>query len=322
MSNIDTSNRRGDYDVANTVQVTNAHQVRDHVCQLFRETYGDTESLTWLISAFNDFISLYSGSYEGYEGCDTLYHDMQHTLDVTLAMARLLNGYERHHPRKRLGKNRFVLGVIVALFHDAGYIRTSGDNYADNGAVYTLTHVSRSAQFLRRYLPTIGLTRYADLSTTLVHYTGYELDLNDLVTTGEKDRQLGALLGTADLIAQMSDRCYLEKCRDRLYPEFVLCGMAGTHSQRHGILFKSANDLLEKTPDFYHHSVVTRLSANFSRAYRYASVFFEGVNPYMDYIAKNIQHLEHMNESGDYNQLNRILPETRGIEQFPFQQVG
>ena len=41
-----------------------------------------------------------------------------------------------------------------------------------------------------------------------------------------RDRKLGHLLGTADLIAQMADRCYLEKCRDRLYPEFVLGGIA------------------------------------------------------------------------------------------------
>ena len=41
-----------------------------------------------------------------------------------------------------------------------------------------------------------------------------------------RDIKLGHLLGTADMIAQMADRCYLEKCRDRLYPEFVLGGVA------------------------------------------------------------------------------------------------
>ena len=35
---------------------------------------------------------------------------------------------------------------------------------------------------------------------------------------------VGHLLGTADMIAQIADRCYLEKCRDRLYAEFVLGG--------------------------------------------------------------------------------------------------
>jgi hypothetical protein len=39
-------------------------------------------------------------------------------------------------------------------------------------------------------------------------------------------RRLGNMLGTADIIAQMADRCYLEKCRDRLFPEFVAGGLA------------------------------------------------------------------------------------------------
>ena len=39
-------------------------------------------------------------------------------------------------------------------------------------------------------------------------------------------RLLGNMLGSADIIAQMSDRCYLEKCRDRLFPEFVWGGLA------------------------------------------------------------------------------------------------
>ena len=61
------------------------------------------------------------------------------------------------------------------------------------------------------------------------------------------------MLGTADIIAQMSDRCYLEKCRDRLYPEFVAGGLAhsGSGEVPSTAKFLSAEDLLRKTPDFY-----------------------------------------------------------------------
>lgn len=318
---IDTEKRRGDFDVANTIQVTNSDAVCEHVCQLYKDTYSDIDQISWIKQAFHDFHNLYSGDYNGYLACDTLYHDMQHSLDVTLAMARLLHGYERHHQRCKLGKDRFLLGIIIALFHDAGYIRTSNDRYADNGAVYTLTHVSRSSQFLRKYLPTIGLARMTDIACLLVHFTGYEMDLNDIHTQSPLDYQLGTLLGTADLIAQMSDRCYLEKCRDRLYPEFVLCGLAGSHSHRQGVIFTSANDLLKKTPDFYHHSVISRLSRNFSGAFRYASVYFEGSNPYMDYIHKNISHLESMSKNSEFQRLCRNPPETAGGEIFPFKRL-
>ena len=43
---------------------------------------------------------------------------------------------------------------------------------------------------------------------------------------------IGHILGTADLNAKMSDRCYLEKCLDRLYPKFVLDGLAARHDKQ------------------------------------------------------------------------------------------
>src|SRR5678815_3569744 len=63
----------------------------------------------------------------------------------------------------------------------------------------------------------------------------------------------GQMLGTADIIAQMSDRCYLEKCRDRLYPEFVLGRMAGeARGIAHSLpVYASGEELVNKTPGFY-----------------------------------------------------------------------
>ena len=60
----------------------------------------------------------------------------------------------------------------------------------------------------------------------IVHFTGYELDLDMIELDDPRDIICGHLIGTADMIAQMADRCYLEKCRDRLYKEFVLGGVA------------------------------------------------------------------------------------------------
>ncbi len=60
----------------------------------------------------------------GYAGVDTVYHDRQHTLDVTLTMARLCAGYERQVDALwKLGAQRAIAGVIMALFHDVGYLR-------------------------------------------------------------------------------------------------------------------------------------------------------------------------------------------------------
>ena len=67
-------------------------------------------------------------------------------------------------------------------------------------------------------------------------------------------------LGTADMLAQMADRCYLEKCRDRLYAEFVLGGIATTRS-RDGVatMYGSGLDLLRKTPGFIDNTLDGRL---------------------------------------------------------------
>ncbi len=299
-----------EFDVSHQVNITRPEEVSQYVSSLYVETYGNSESVFKIVSAFNDFVRLYTGAFEGYRACDTQYHDIQHSLDVTLAMARLMNGYERHHRTQRLGKERFLLGIVIALFHDAGYIRSRNDHYARNGAVYTLTHVTRSGEFLKKYLPSLGLGSLCQLASVLVHFTGYELDIDQLEVEDPRDRKIGELLGTADLIAQMSDRCYLEKCRDRLYREFEMCGLAGDHGSSHTPVFRSPEDLLAKTPDFYRTSVQRRLTKNFTRAFRFMNIHFEGSNPYMEAIDRNIRHLESMNEAGDYSRLRRQPPQT------------
>jgi hypothetical protein len=152
---------------------------------------------------------------------------MQHTLDMTLALARLIAGYERSvEASERLGPERARMAIITALFHDSGYIRhKERDGDFINGAEFTLYHVTRSANFLRRYLPELGLAKDAGVASMIVHFTGYEVDLDDIELDDPRDVICGHLLGTADMIAQMADRCYLEKCRDRLYKEFVVGGV-------------------------------------------------------------------------------------------------
>src|SRR3546814_14768712 len=83
------------------------------------------------------------------------------------------------------------LGVLIALFHDAGYIRRRGDSAA-NGAEFTLTHVHRSGEFLRDYLPTIGYGRDAAKARQIVHFTGYEIALDQIqVRDRSEERRVG-----------------------------------------------------------------------------------------------------------------------------------
>lgn len=302
--------RRNEFDVTNTVCVSSAAAVRDEVQRLFQGVFPHA-SFDSIWVAFHDFELLFDGRLPGYTGCDTVYHDKQHTLDMTLAMARLLTGYERSSAvQDRLGAGRAVLGLISALYHDAGYIRRTNEPRHMNGAEFTLWHVSRSAEFLKNYLPSIGLGDYAQVGSQIVHFTGYEINLDDIELEDPKDSLIGHFLGTADLMAQMADRCYLEKCRDRLYSEFVLAGVAiedesdGTAN----ILYASGIDLLKKTPKFFDASARARLDGKFNRAYRFIEALYDGRNPYMEFISQNLDYLGHVIDGDDWRCLRREPP--------------
>jgi hypothetical protein len=302
--------RRSDYDVTNTVQVSSVASVRKAVEELFLQTWPgtNTERLT---TAFADFERLFSGQFPGYLGCDTVYHDTQHSLDDTLAMARLLAGYDRTHPpEQRLGADRALLGIIVGLFHDSGYIRQSDDTLHRNGAEFTRTHVMRGANFLSRYLPAIGLANWVPVATQVIHFTGYEVPFKDIRLDDVRDRRVGHLLGTADMLAQMSDRCYLEKCRDRLYPEFVLGGVAMQREDDGGlkVQYGSGLDVLRQTPQFFEYTMRTRLDGEFGGAYRYVECLYGGRNPYLEAINRNLAYLARVLETSNWNMLRRSPP--------------
>lgn len=302
--------RRSDYDVTNTVQVSSVAAVRRAVEEIFTQTWPAGQ-LDRIQAAFADFERLFNGQFPGYLGCDTVYHDVQHSLDDTLAMARLLAGYEKSHvPEQRLGADRAVMGIVVALFHDAGYIRQTDDTQHRNGAEFTRTHVGRSAQFLARYLPTIGMAEWVPVATQIVHFTGYELKFDQIRLDDPRDRKVGHLVGTADMMAQMADRCYLEKCRDRLYPEFVLGGVAMARDEEGElkVTYASGLDVLRQTPEFVAETMRTRLDGEFGGAYRYFEVLFGGRNPYLEAIERNLDYLQQVLHTRRWSMLRREPP--------------
>ena len=302
--------RRSEYDVSNKINTTDPVAVDGEVRSIFLRLYPDA-SAALLSRAFADCARLYRGEWPGYHGCDTSYHNLQHVLDVTLAMARLMDGYERRRePAERIGSRLFALGIVTALFHDIGYLRHRKDTRHRNGAEYTLRHVSRGARFLEHYLASIGMPDLASAAARIIHFTGYEIPVHHIQVPRPVFRTIGNMLGTADIIAQMADRCYLEKCRDRLYPEFVLGGLASEGPARAGnpsALFDSPEDLLRKTPGFYR-TANARLTDQLGAAYDLVKEHFGGHNPYLEEVAKNIRYAERVAETGDLKLLRRVPP--------------
>lgn len=280
-------------DVTKSVYIDDPANVHGAVHRILTQRYPDY-SFAKLEILFNDLARLYRGEYPGFHACETAYHDLQHVLDVTLATARLLDGYEAAHTvEEQLGPELSLLAVIVAMFHDSGYIRRTADRKHKHGAEYTRIHVGRSARFMREYLPTVGMKKLANLASTLVHFTGYEVSPDKLAVTAYKHSVVGALVGTADVLAQMADSQYLRKCYQNLYNEFEIGGIARQQNQDGSttVIYSSAHELLQKTPDFMQQIVNNRLDGYFNGRYRYAGVHFGGDNLYMKALLKNRQAL-------------------------------
>lgn len=303
--------RRSDFDITDKVRTTDPIEVCDEAMRLFRGLYPGGNSRP-MKRAFEEMSKLYHGKHPDYHPCDTEYHDIQHVLDVTLAMARLLDGYQRNRENHApLPPEYFNIGIVTALFHDVGYLRRRNDHKHRFGAEYTLTHVARGSRFLRDYFPHIGLKRYAADASILVHFTGYERDADSIRVKNPVLRRVGEILGTADIIAQMSDRCYLEKCHDRLYPEFLLGGIARRKlpNGRIVVVYESRKDLLGKTPAFYTNAM-KRLDEKLHRAYVYAEAHFGGPNLYMEEMKKNEAHAAVAARVAGRGRLRRSPPST------------
>ena len=289
------SMRPAHMDVTNRVDVTDHRAVANAVRGILRERFPAAHGFPLVDTLFADFNRLYTGQYPGFHGCEISYHDSQHVLDVTLAMARLVDGYERQQSEgEGLGECLAIAGIACALFHDAGYIRRKRDTRHKNGAAYTRVHVGRSARFLAEYLPTVGLADIAPLCARVVLFTGYEMNPADIAVESEGERILGHLLGTADLIAQLADSDYPRKCQYNLYEEFEIGGLAGEGAvgTTTDVPFRSPEQLLAATPEFIRTTLEVRLKEQFGAVYRHMEAHFGGPNLYMEAIEENCRSLQ------------------------------
>jgi len=301
--------RRAKFDVTNRVDTTDPASVSYQIAKIYGQLYGK-ELPSGLLAVFADVGRLYNGEFPGYHACETDYHDIQHILEVTLAMARLMDGCVQSTSAAVMNERLFQIGMVSALFHDVGYLRRLDDTEKKHGAEYTSTHVGRGADFMARYLPQVGLGDLAEPATKIVHFTGYEVPVTKIQIEPQY-RMVGNLLGSADILAQMADRCYLEKCRDRLYPEFVLGGIARQVDEKGNekVIFASPADLIFKTPGFFQ-GASKRLEQDLGGVYRYVDRHFDGENLYYSVVRKNIEYARTISETGDVSLLRRSLPDS------------
>lgn len=281
--------------------------VADAICAILGRRYAGFDEVL-LRDGFIDIEDIFWGRYPGLLPCDTPYHDLRHSMSTALAMARMVDGYEAVYGgmAPALGAELGCLGVLLALFHDVGFIRRLSEA-GIKGACLIREHEQRSVDFMHGYLAAGPLAKYSELAE-LIHTTNFSRRTCE--TLDGRSQQLvdiGKMLGTSDLISQIAGRYYLERCHHFLYQEFVDAGAdrSVSPSGETIVLYATPEDLLRKTPGFYDHLVKPRLENDFSHVYRYIGEHFGGEDPYALAMQRNLDFLREMIERNDFSRLNR-----------------
>jgi len=253
-----------------------------------------------LTRAIDDLVRAFRGDYPGLLRCDTLYHDLRHALESGLTMARLLAGeasMSGPEAEPRIDRAHALFGIILALYHDIGLLRRVHE--ADLwGASLTPVHEERGVEFLQDYLAGTSLAPLAHKAELIMPT---KLIFRIPAEWPALHQKLASMIATADLLSQMADRCYLEKCRDFLFLEFSAIGLAGTDDSP----YPDRETLLQKTPGFYSGFIAKRLDEEFGNVRRFMNHHFDGASPYDVAIQRNLEHLGNVLATHDYALLRR-----------------
>lgn len=271
--------------LATLVCMTNPDAVRDEVLLLARTVNSDVSQEAFA-AVWADVMRLFRGAYPGYQACNTPYHNLQHTTDVTLATMRLLHG--AWVEGERFSADDVAALFLAVLFHDIGYIQTKKETDG-TGASLTATHVARGKEFVERYLKKhAALNISASRVAALIGFTEMAHDPDVLSVLHDQDRLLGKLLAAGDLLGQLADRTYLEKL-PMLYVEFTEAGIGD---------YTSELDLLSKTIHF-HEIVQRRLTEGLGSVDFYMQPHFRArwdidEDLYAEAIARNLSYLREL----------------------------
>lgn len=241
---------------------------------------------------------LYSGEITPYQASDMAYHDLEHTLQVTLCWGRMFHSLRINRPDLPVIYAEFLLGVAACLLHDSGYLKDREDA-AGTGAKYALIHEHRSCQISRRFLMTLNWPDDAiSVVQRLIASTGPRAIIEGIPFSSPTEKALAQMLATADFLAQMADPLYLEKLPS-LFKEFEefdrLRGLSQTERP-----FPNLDSLVSSTPKFWYQFVLPRLKVDYDGFYRLLNVPYpDGPNPYLQQAEANINALRNPNPEQD-----------------------
>ncbi len=235
---------------------------------------------------FTDVVRVFEGRHPEFSKVDLGYHDLEHTLQVTICLSLVLEGRVIANAEPKLTVHQFELAIASALLHDIGYIKYRSDTEG-TGAKYTYCHVLRSCAYAAIYVPTLGATP-DELEDVLgaINCTGPTKEISRLRFRENVFRVIGCSLATSDYLSQLAEPKYPDRL-EVLYNEFLESDnyINMPHARR---MFKSADELIQRTPGFWEKFVKPKLDADFQGMYRYlARPYPNGPNPYIEAVEYN-----------------------------------
>ncbi len=270
--------------VHHEVNTARAEEVRSEVIRLL-DCIFPGEGPKVALQAFQWAMDAFGGKFHDYQAIDARYHDLEHTLQGTLCLARLLHGRHVAKAKPEFSRRVCELALLAILLHDTGYLKKKDDTDG-TGAKYTPVHVQRSVDFAGELLAEHGFTK-ADIETVqqMIGCTGINVKLDAIPFKSDEERLAGLALGTADLLGQMAARDYVDKL-PILFKEFEEAGQHGKMTYQ----FKTAQELIDSTPGFWTGYVLPKINRDFEGLYRYLAIDGNG-NPYLDRVQANLERI-------------------------------
>jgi hypothetical protein len=207
---------------------------------------------------------------------DALYHNVEHTMLVTLVGYDIIKGRALLTPTP---PDDYAHLIVACLLHDIGYVRgllkgDGADGYVidasgkraklsrgSSDAALLQYHVDRSKLFVMDRIASSDVLDAARIARA-IEFTRFPTSPGEPV---DPDNEEGSLVRAADLIGQLGDPHYLRKA-NALYYEFEEVGL----NKQLG--YGSPADLTELYPQFYWNSV----SPYIQTAIRYLNVTSSG----------------------------------------------
>ncbi len=284
-------------DLSRLVNVMDELALRDEVHGIIGAVYPGFD-FKRLDKTYANIINLYNGMHSGYLKSDNPYHDLEHTMMVFLAKARLLHGYQTVHgddPENSISAEGALMGLEGALFHESGMV-LSIDERGGTGAKFRDTHEKRGIEFTREYKKKhdniygnerseekAGAERELKFLTNVLRGTDLDQKPDDIRFSTYEEEVVSKMLGTADLLGQMSDPNYIFKL-PYLYLEFIEAGITG---------FEGPVELIAKHGEF-HDEMFRRMDNDLGGMRRHMRIHFREYmdmdrDLYQECIAKNLK---------------------------------